>query len=256
MTFFEDIGNSNQPLSHESASKYFTIGLVRKPCDWMLSAFIQEKGKKYEHLAIPTDESRASFKAWVSRSAFARSSMHMSCSRPRAGPRLITRALTGGGHTLTSPLSAHRRPCTLTSPLPARARVRSQVNESITVRYPALGKLSLSHGVNAKKMKKAKKSHVLSAATITRYGELEQKLVHCMMHLDTVKAAFVRCAKEYQACGGPAGADLTVSVGQYAFCHARTLILLRPFCYLRPYSATNSASRISRIGNLYRAEVS
>ena len=83
------------------------------------------------------------------------------------------------------------------------------MNQSITVRYPALGKLSLSHGVNAKKMKKAKKSHVLSAATITRYGEPEQKLVHCMMHLDTVKADFVRCAKEYQACGGPADADLS-----------------------------------------------
>ena len=95
VTIFEDVGNSNQPLSHESASKYFTIGLVRKPCDWMLSKFIMGEGNKYEHLAKPTDESRASFKAWVSRSAFARSSMHMSRLRPRAGPRLITRALTG-----------------------------------------------------------------------------------------------------------------------------------------------------------------
>jgi len=126
VTFFGDVGESNQPLSHESASKYFTIGIVRKPCDWMLSTFMQQAGHEYAFLAKPTDESRASFKAWVSRSAFARSSMHMSCLRPRAGPRLITRALTGdlahGGHTLTSPLSAHRRPCTLTSPLPARAR--------------------------------------------------------------------------------------------------------------------------------------
>ena len=95
MTFFSDVGESNQPLSQESASKYFAMGIVRKPCDWMLSYFIMTAGKKYEHLAKPTDESRASFKAWVSRSAFARSSMHMSCSRPRAGPRLITRALTG-----------------------------------------------------------------------------------------------------------------------------------------------------------------
>ena len=85
MTIFGDRGQSNHPLSHESASKYFTIGLVRKPCDWMLSDYISmSPGKKYEHLAKPTDESRASFKAWVSRSAFARSSMHMSCLRPRA----------------------------------------------------------------------------------------------------------------------------------------------------------------------------
>ena len=80
------------------------------------------------------------------------------------------------------------------------------MNESITVRYPALGKLSLS---SAKKMEKAKNSHVLSAATVTRYGEPEEKLVHCMMHMHTLKADFVRCAKEYQACGGPAGADLS-----------------------------------------------
>ena len=80
------------------------------------------------------------------------------------------------------------------------------MNESITVLYPKLGKLSLS---NAEKMEDAKKSHVLSAATITRYGEPEEKLVHCMMHLHTLKADFVRCAKEYQACGGPAGADLS-----------------------------------------------
>ena len=95
VTFFGDVGESNQPLSHESASKYFTIGIVRKPCDWMLSTFMQQAGHEYAFLAKPTDESRASFKAWVSRSAFARSSMHMSCLRPRAGPRLITRALTG-----------------------------------------------------------------------------------------------------------------------------------------------------------------
>jgi len=96
VTIFEDISeDSCQPLSQETASKHFTIGLVRKPCDWMLSDFIMGAGKEYVHLAIPTDESRASFKAWVSRSAFARSSMHMSCLRPRAGPRLITRALTG-----------------------------------------------------------------------------------------------------------------------------------------------------------------
>ena len=80
------------------------------------------------------------------------------------------------------------------------------MNESITVLYPALGKLSLS---NAKKMQEAKHSHVLSAATVTRYGEPEDKLVHCMMHMHTLKADFVRCAKEYQACGGPAGADLS-----------------------------------------------
>ena len=83
------------------------------------------------------------------------------------------------------------------------------MNKSITVLYPKLGKLSLSHGVNAEKMQEAKESHVLSAATITRYGEPEQELVHCMMHMDTVKADFVRCAKEYQACGGPADADLS-----------------------------------------------
>ena len=80
------------------------------------------------------------------------------------------------------------------------------MNESITVRYPKLGKLSLS---NAKKMQEAKQSHVLSAATVTRYGEPEEKLVHCMMHLHTLKRDFVRCAKAYQACGGPAGADLS-----------------------------------------------
>ena len=80
------------------------------------------------------------------------------------------------------------------------------MNESITVLYPKLGKLSLS---NADKMLEAKHSHVLSAATVTRYGEPEEKLVHCMMHLHTLKADFVRCAKEYQACGGPAGADLS-----------------------------------------------
>ena len=109
---FNDDGKSCQPLSHESASKYFTIGLVRKPCDWMLSAFIQEAGTPYEHLAIPTDESRAAFKAWVSRSTFARSSMHMSCLRPR-GP--------APDHT-----RSHRRPRTLgtRSRLPCRrARV-------------------------------------------------------------------------------------------------------------------------------------
>ena len=78
------------------------------------------------------------------------------------------------------------------------------MNKSIAVLYPKLGKLSL--GV---KMKEAKLSHVLSAATLTRYGEPEEKLVHCMMHLHTLKADFVRCAKEYQACGGPAGADLS-----------------------------------------------
>jgi len=144
VTIFADVGESCQPLSHESASKYFTIGLVRRPCDWMLSTFIQEAGKPYEHLAIPTDESRAAFKAWV--------------------------------------------------------------NESITVKYPKLGKLSLS---NAEKMQEAKMSHVLSAATVTRYGEPKEKLVHCMMHMHTLKADFVRCAKEYQACGGPAGADLS-----------------------------------------------
>ena len=84
------------------------------------------------------------------------------------------------------------------------------MNQSITVRYPKLGTLSLSHGNNAvEEMTKAKMSHVLSAATITRYGEPEQKLVHCMLHMDTLKADFVRCAKEYQACGGPEGADLS-----------------------------------------------
>ena len=83
------------------------------------------------------------------------------------------------------------------------------MNESITVRYPALGKLSLSHGTNDRTIEAAQQSHVLSAATITRYGEPEQKLVHCMMHLDTLKTDFVRCAKEYQACGGPEGADLS-----------------------------------------------
>ena len=80
------------------------------------------------------------------------------------------------------------------------------MNESITVKYPKLGKLSLS---NAEKMQEAKMSHVLSAATVTRYGEPKEKLVHCMMHMHTLKADFVRCAKEYQACGGPADADLS-----------------------------------------------
>ena len=95
VTIFEDISeDSCQPLSQETASKHFTIGLVRKPCDYMLSAFIQQSGHKYEHLAKPTDESRASFKAWVSRSAFARSSMHMSCLRLR-GPAPDHRRLTG-----------------------------------------------------------------------------------------------------------------------------------------------------------------
>ena len=79
------------------------------------------------------------------------------------------------------------------------------MNESITVLYPKLGKLSLS----AEKMQEAKMSHVLSAATVTRYGEPKEKLVHCMMRMHTLKADFVRCAKEYQACGGPAGADLS-----------------------------------------------
>ena len=112
MTIFEDIGTSSQPLSHETASKYFTIGLIRKPCDWMLSDFIMGAGERYQHLAIPTDDSRAVFKAWVSRSAFARSSMHMSCLRPR-GP--------APDHT-----RSHRRPCTVgaRSRLPCRrARV-------------------------------------------------------------------------------------------------------------------------------------
>ena len=55
---------------------------------------------------------------------------------------------------------------------------------------------------------------------------------------------------------GPDAPRRSARIGQYARCHSRTLILLRPFCYLTPYSATNSASRISRIGNLYRVEVS
>ena len=107
VTTFEDLGPSCQPLSQESASKYFTIGLVRKPCDWMLSKFISAfSGKKYEHLAIPTDESRASFKAWVSRSAFARSHELLA---PARGP--------APDHT-----RSHRRPRTVgtRSRLPCR----------------------------------------------------------------------------------------------------------------------------------------
>ena len=84
VTIAKDIGPSCQPLSHKTASKYFTIGLVRKPCDWMLSDYIMGEGSKYEHLAIPTDKSRADFKAFVSLRALLHAHESLAPARARA----------------------------------------------------------------------------------------------------------------------------------------------------------------------------
>ena len=46
---------------------------------------------------------------------------------------------------------------------------------------------------------------------------------------------------------GALEARATCVAGSTGRCHSRTLILLRPFCYLTPYSATNSAAELAEL---------